>query len=171
MVENGVKITMYHKIAQKIQIFFVAHMTPNECLTEVSSHILNFGRVGGMRRTRRLPRRHYPADFTNLRLREPPFQKFFWFLNFTFPFPIREFTWYIRFGHFCSFPNIAMHGLLLFSQWTLQMKQGNSLIKKTHKISQTVKQCRLHPPAMPPNFKKNGSLLHKIPGFEVSMPC
>ncbi len=54
-----------------------------------------------------------------------PHLKNFWFLNFTFPF-----TWYIRFWHFCSFPYIAMCGLLLFSQQTLQFKQGNSLIKK-----------------------------------------
>ncbi len=42
--------------------------------------------------------------------------------------------------------------------------------KKSQKISHTVKRCRMHPPAMPPNFKKNGSLLHKIRVFEVSMP-
>ncbi len=28
----------------------------------------------------------------------------------------------------------------------------------------------MHPPAMPPNFKKNGPLLHEIRVFEVSMP-
>ncbi len=27
----------------------------------------------------------------------------------------------------------------------------------------------MHPPAMPPNFKKNGSLLQKIHVFEISM--
>ncbi len=123
-------------------------MTPNECLTGVSSRILNFDEVGGMRSLLML-------GTTN--------SKNFWFLNFTFPFPVIEFTWYIRFWRFCGFPCIAMRGLLLFSQRTLQLKQGNSLIKKkSQKKPQPVKQCRMHPPAMPPNFKKNGSLLHKI---------
>ncbi len=106
----------------------MAHMTPNECLTEVSSRILNFDGVGGMRRTRRLPRTLYPAGFTNLLTSGATASKNFWFLNFTLPSPIIEFTWYIQFWRFCGFPYIAMRGLLLFSQRILQLKQGNSLI-------------------------------------------
>ncbi len=106
-------------------------MTSSECLTEVSSVILNFDGDGGrMRRTRRLSKSLYPANFTNLLTSEAIPSKNFWFLNFTFPSPIIEFTWYIQFWRFCGFPYIAMRGLLLFSQGTLQLKQGNSLIKK-----------------------------------------
>ncbi len=122
-----------------------------------------------MRWTRRLPRTLYPADFTNFLTLEATLSKNFWFLNFTFPSPIIEFTWYIRFWRFCGFPNIAMRELLLFSQRTLQLKQGNSVIKKITK-NITDQRCRIHQPAMPPNFKKNGSLLHEIRMFEVSMP-
>ncbi len=113
--------------------FFVAHMTPNECLTEVSNHVLNFDGVGGMRRTRRLPRTLHSVDFTNLLTSGATHSKSFWFLNFTFPSPIREFTWYIWFQRFCGFPYIAVCGLLLLSQRTLQLKQGNNLLKKITK--------------------------------------
>ncbi len=88
---------------------------------------------GGMRRTRRLPRTLYPADFTNFLTSGASPSKNFWFLSFTFSSPIIEFTWYIRFCRFCGFPYIAMRGLFLFSQWTLQLKQGNGLIKKAQK--------------------------------------
>ncbi len=103
-------------------------MTPNECLAKVSSHILNFDGVVGMRRTRRLLRTLYPANFTNLLTLGATASKNVWFLNFTFPSPILEFTCYIRFWRFCGFLYITMRGLLLFSQETLQLKQGGSLI-------------------------------------------
>ncbi len=82
----------------------MAHMTPNECLPEVSSRILTFDGVGGMRRTRSLPETLYPADFTNLLTSGVTPSKNFWFLNFTFPSPIViEITWYIRFWRFYTF--------------------------------------------------------------------
>ncbi len=80
-----------------------AHMTPNECLTEVSGLILNFDGMGRMRRNRRLPRTLYPTDFTNLLTSGATHSKNFWFLIFTFPSPIVAFTWYIRFWLFCGF--------------------------------------------------------------------
>ncbi len=95
--------------------------------------LMEWGGGGGLRRTRRLPRTLYPTDFTNLLTSRAISSKNFWFLNFIFPSPIIEFTWYIRFWCFCGFPYIAMCGLLLFSQRTLQLKQGNSLIKKITK--------------------------------------
>ncbi len=50
--------------------------------------------------------------------------KNFWFLNFTFPSAIIEFTWYIRFWHFCGFPYIAMRGLLLFCTTNPSIETG-----------------------------------------------
>ncbi len=67
---------------------------------------------------------------------------------------------------------------LYYYAWTVAVFVTNPSIetgqqsdtKKSQKISQTVKRCRMHPPAMPPNFKKNGSLLHEMRMFEVPMP-
>ncbi len=152
-------------------MFFVAHMTTKECLTEVSSRILNFDGVGGMSRSRRLLRTLCPASFTNLLTSRATPSKNFWFLNFTSPSPIIiEFTQYIWFWHFCGFPYIAMRGLVAVFTMNSSIETGQqSDKKKSLKVSQTVKPCRMHPPAMPLNFKKNRSLLHEMRVFEVSM--
>ncbi len=70
------------------------------------------------------------------------------------------------------FNSVYFLSLIAVHQLHGRRKQGNSLIKKkkSQKISQTVKRCRMHPPAMPPNFKKNGSLLHEVHVFEVCTP-
>ncbi len=68
---------------------------------------------------------------------------------------------------------------LYYYAWTIAVFTTNPSIetgqqsdfKKLQKISKIVKQCRMHPPAMPPNFKKNWSRLHEIRVFEVSMLC
>ncbi len=74
-----------------------------------------------MRRTRRLPRTLNPADFTNFLTSGATLTNNFWFLNFTFPYPIIEFPRYIRFWRFYGIPYIAMCGLLLLS-YVLQLK-------------------------------------------------
>ncbi len=93
-----------------------------------------------MRRTRRLSRTLYPADFTNLLTSGATHTKNFCFLNFTFPSPIIKVTRYILFWRFCGFPYIATLGLLLFSQQTLQLKPGDSMIKK---ITKNITDCKM----------------------------
>ncbi len=70
-------------------------MTPNECLTEVSSCILNFDAVGGIWGTTRLPRTIYPANFSNLQTsRATPLKKFLVFEFYIFIFNYRIYLVY-----------------------------------------------------------------------------
>ncbi len=69
----------------KNPIFFVAHVTPNECLTEVSSHILNFDGVGEWEEPGGGPGHSILPTLPTSWLREPTLQKIF---GFEFYIPI-----------------------------------------------------------------------------------
>ncbi len=112
-----------------------------------------------------LYRLYKPPDFGSHPLKK--------FMIFEFYIPISNYRIYLVY---------LVQAFLWFSlycyAWTIAVFTTNSSIetgqqsdkKKSQKISQTVKRCRMHPPAMPPNFKKNRSLLHEIHVLEILTP-
>ncbi len=91
------------------------------------------------------------------------------FLGFEFYIPIFNYRIYLVY-----LVLVFLWFSLYCCAWTIAVFTTNPSIETGQqsgkKKSQTVKRCRMLPPAMLPNFKKNGSLLQEICVFEVSMP-